>query len=309
NSAIADIVVAADQTSVKANLVSGPRTRFKTARAVPLIERLMRALRRMLVDGTLPVNQIGYAAGWSDSTSMWLVPKTVADAVRDYLVREETGEGAGAGIPTDNNRLFDTWQEYGAVRPNQKGGALWNIEIRAGEQVKSLNALCFPLEMLYQEPSQYPRPFSGEIRPLSAATNVEGSTAQPATEAAQTPAEAAAAGMPAPATPTALPPALVAAVAPAPAAPIAVLNAGPTDEHLAPVADTPGQNGEAEVAAPAPTASPEAAPNAAPKTPVPTMKQSSASLKHLLSGEPPAAPRDGVLEMPGAVVPVDPYAS
>ncbi|WP_186237722.1 MobH family relaxase [Burkholderia gladioli] len=309
NSAIADIVVAADQTSVKANLVSGPRTRFKTARAVPLIERLMRALRRMLVDGTLPINQIGYAAGWSDSTSMWLVPKTVADAVRDYLVREETGEGAGAGIPTDNNRLFDTWQEYGAVRPNQKGGALWDIEIRAGEQVKSLNALCFPLEMLYQESSQYPRPFSGEIRPLSAATNVEGSTAQPATEAAQTPAEAAVAGMPAPATPTALPPALVAAVAPAPAAPIAVLNAGPTDEHLAPVADTPGPNGEAEVAAPAPTAPPEAAPNVAPKAPVPTMKQSSASLKHLLSGDPPAAPRGGVLEMPGAVVPVDPYAS
>ncbi|WP_052142721.1 MobH family relaxase [Burkholderia gladioli] len=312
NSAIADIVVAADQTSVKANLVSGPRTRFKTARAVPLIERLMRALRRMLVDGTLPINQVGYAAGWSDTTSMWLVPKTVADAVRDYLTREETGEGAGAGIPTDNNRLFDTWQEYGAVRPNQKGGALWDIEIRAGEQVKSLNALCFPLEKLYPEPSQYPRPFSGEIRPLSAAANVEGSTAQPGNEVAQLPGADAVAGTPVPvATQNASPPAHVAAVTAAPAAPIAAPAAGPADEHLAPVSETPGPNGEAVAAAPAPapTASPEAAPNGAPKALVPTMKQSSASLKHLLSGEPSAAPRDGVSEMPGAVVPVDPYAS
>ncbi|MCR1769787.1 MobH family relaxase [Burkholderia glumae] len=301
-SAIADIVVAADQASVKANLVTGPRTRFKTARAVPLIERLMRALRRMLVDGTLPINQIGYAAGWSDTTSMWLVPKTVADAVRDYLAREEAGEGAGTGIPGDNNRLFDTWQEYGAVRPNQKGGALWDIEIRAGEQVKALNALCFPLEKLYQEPSQYPRPFSGEIRPVAVATGPAQAVAQPSAEAIETADCGATAAGPAPSVTPA------ASIASAPAAPVAAAAVGATPEHLEPVSESPTIERAAAVA-PEPIVPSEVPTVGATRVTVPTMKQSSASLKHLLSGEPPAAPREGAVQVPGAVVPVDPYAS
>ncbi|WP_369050163.1 MobH family relaxase [Burkholderia gladioli] len=309
NSAIADIVIAADQASVKANLVSGPRSRFKTARAVPLIERLMRALRRMLIDGTLPINQVGYAAGWSDTTSMWLVPKTVSDAVRDYLGREEAGDGAGAGIPTDNNRLFDTWQEYGAVRPNLKGGALWDIEVRSGEQVKTLNALCFPLEKLYQEPEQYPKPFSGEIRQLSdgpgeVGASPEANALEPDLKPAAAPFAEDASEGPAPAA--------VASANVSVALPATALGDGTLDDHLAPVSDEPGTESDA------PPAPPQAPPVEAPaiagaeavagKASVPAMKQSSASLKHLLSGGPPL-PRDATVTAPGSVVPVDPYAS
>jgi predicted hotdog family 3-hydroxylacyl-ACP dehydratase len=51
SNAIAWIVTQADRESVRLNLLTGPRTRFTTARAVPLIERLMEALRRMLAEG------------------------------------------------------------------------------------------------------------------------------------------------------------------------------------------------------------------------------------------------------------------
>uniref|UniRef100_UPI003BEEFE7B MobH family relaxase n=1 Tax=Burkholderia arboris TaxID=488730 RepID=UPI003BEEFE7B len=167
--AIAEIVIAADRESVAANLLTGPRTRFKSARAVPLIERLMEALRRLIVEGTLPINQAGFAAGWSDSEFMWMVPKTVADAVRNYLEQQEVGETSGAGIPTDNNRIFDTWQEYGAVVANESGTALWHIEVELAGNVKTLNAVKFPLDRLYADPAHYPKPFVGTIRARSAA--------------------------------------------------------------------------------------------------------------------------------------------
>lgn len=311
-SAIAEIVVAADQASVKANLVTGPRTRFRTARAVPLIERLMRALRRMLVDGTLTLNQTGFAAGWSDAECLWLVPKTVADAVRGYLEREETGESAGAGIPTDNNRLFDTWQEYGAVRPNAKGSALWDIEVRSGDQVKTLNALCFPLEKLYAEATLYPKPFAGEIRVLGATSDTQVDTAAEAGNSA--PADGA--SLPALAAPVTEPAPGAEAAAPLPTAgastgatastvpsdrPVAIAP-GAHDDQLEPVVDDNG-------AVSAPTPSREAVPAAVSDPPpalgtssgsnaaVPAMRQSPANLRQLLASSAPA------------VAPVDPYAS
>ncbi|MET3448260.1 MobH family relaxase [Ralstonia sp. 1138] len=185
SSPIAEIVTAADRESVAANLRYGPRTRFRTARAVPLIERLMQALRRMLLEGLLPINQTGFSAGWSDGEALWLVPKTVADAVREYLKKHEIGEGAGAGIPTDNNRLFDTWQEYGAVIPNATGGALWNIHIESKHNGKALNALRFRLDVLYAQADAYPKPFEGRIRILGEglANAVEPETASPCADA------------------------------------------------------------------------------------------------------------------------------
>ena len=56
--AIGRIVSQADRKSVDV-LLSGPRTRFATARAVPLIERLMEGLRRQLAEGGLPLNRAG----------------------------------------------------------------------------------------------------------------------------------------------------------------------------------------------------------------------------------------------------------
>ncbi|OYZ53600.1 MAG: hypothetical protein B7Y21_15095, partial [Hydrogenophilales bacterium 16-61-112] len=58
-----EIVTRADSESVKNNLMQGPRTRFASARSVPLIERLMQALRLMLEEGRLSLNRAG-SHGW-----------------------------------------------------------------------------------------------------------------------------------------------------------------------------------------------------------------------------------------------------
>ena len=165
-STLAGIVRQADGESVRRNLLTGPRTRFATARAVPLIERLMEALRRMLVEGArLPLNRSG-AAGWVYEGDAWFVSKRLADAVRDYLKETESG----AGLPGEdmNDRLFDTWQEYGALLPNPAtGGAVWKVQVEGEQYRHVLTVLRFPLSKLYPDPSAYPSPIAGRVVVLS----------------------------------------------------------------------------------------------------------------------------------------------
>lgn len=152
---IAEIVSKADQKSVADNLLSGPRTRFASARAIPLIERLMTALRRILTEGVIPLNRAG-ATGYCDGEYLWCVAGSIAKAVREYLNQNETREPGAAGVPDDNNRLFDTWQEYGALVPTAAGGAIWNIKVRIAEWEQSFTVLRFPLAKLYARPDLYP---------------------------------------------------------------------------------------------------------------------------------------------------------
>ncbi|HDR9017874.1 TPA: TraI domain-containing protein [Burkholderia vietnamiensis] len=166
--ALAKIVGEADRRSVAQNLLAGPRTRFATARTVPLIERLMEGLRRLLAEGELPLNRAG-ATGYCDGESLWCVAKTLAEAVRSYLARHEQQQPGAAGIPSDNNRLFDTWQEYGALVPTPEGGAIWTVEITVGTWKQNFTVLRFPLERLYADPGRYPRALAvGAVRVLEA---------------------------------------------------------------------------------------------------------------------------------------------
>lgn len=154
--ALAKIVGEADRRSVAQNLLAGPRTRFASARTVPLIERLMEGLRRLLAEGEIPLNRAG-ATGYCDGESLWCVAKTLAEAVRSYLARHEQQQPGAAGIPADNNRLFDTWQEYGALIPTPEGGAIWAVEITVGTWKQNFTVLRFPLARLYADPGRYPR--------------------------------------------------------------------------------------------------------------------------------------------------------
>ncbi|MCA8057151.1 MULTISPECIES: MobH family relaxase [Burkholderia cepacia complex] len=156
DSALAKIVGDADRRSVAENLLAGPRTRFSTARAVPLIERLMEGLRRLLAEGGVPLNRAG-ATGYCDGESLWCVAKTLAEAVRHYLASNEAQQTGAAGIPTDNNRLFDTWQEYGALEPTPEGVAIWTIAVAIGAWKQTFTVLRFPLARLYADPARYPR--------------------------------------------------------------------------------------------------------------------------------------------------------
>ncbi|WP_454692430.1 MobH family relaxase [Achromobacter aloeverae] len=153
---LAEIVSKADRKSVADNLLHGPRTRFSSAKSVPLIERLMVALRRLLVESHLVLNRAG-AAGYCDGQHLWFVSGTVADAVRDYLNRNEQRQENAPGVPEDNSRLFDTWQEYGAIETNASGSAIWRVQVTIGPWAQTLTMLKFPLDKLYAEQAQYPK--------------------------------------------------------------------------------------------------------------------------------------------------------
>jgi integrating conjugative element relaxase (TIGR03760 family) len=171
---IADLVKAADAQSTRRNLLSGPRTRFATARAVPLIERMMEALRRMLAEGgTLPLNRNG-AAGWVYQGEIYFVARRLAEEVRTYLQQNESAEG----LPGDkmNDRLFDVWQDYGAIVVNPAtDGAVWHVSIEglSGEMflLERMSVLRFPLGILLSDPAKYPQSFVGRVTVLDSTTS------------------------------------------------------------------------------------------------------------------------------------------
>lgn len=163
---LADLVTQADRQSVAANLMEGPRVRFASARDVPLIERLMAGLRGMSAEGLLPLNRDG-AAGFVKDGSIWLVCKRTADELREYLQKNELAAPDGApGLPSSfkNDRVFDTFQEYGALTPNPStGGAVWTVQVSDSTWAHSLTMLRFPLEQIYQ-PDRVPGDFPGTIK-------------------------------------------------------------------------------------------------------------------------------------------------
>lgn len=156
-----ELVTRADAESVRRNLLTGSRVRFTSARRVPLIERLMHALRGMLKEGgRLPLNRSG-AAGWVYGGDLWFVSKRLADEVRAYLQGIDSVED---GIPSDNQRLFDTWQEYGAAVPNPKtGGAVWDVTVVGPDYQHPLTLLRLPLSVLYERAELYPPAMHGRI--------------------------------------------------------------------------------------------------------------------------------------------------
>lgn len=165
---IATLVTAAEKESVRANLLDGLRTRFSTAKATPLIERLMDALRRMLAEGGhLPLNRPG-AAGYVFEDDVWFAAARLANAVRDYLHANESS----IGIPGEdkNDRLFDVWQDYGACRSNPVSGrALYSgrVEFDGNSDGYDLpSMLRFPLKLLYPNPDSYPAQLAGRIQSL-----------------------------------------------------------------------------------------------------------------------------------------------
>jgi len=160
---LGEIVGKADRESVAENLFHGPRTRFASARAVPVIERLMTALRRMLDEGGhLPLNRPG-AAGYIHDECAWFVAGTVADRVRAYLNKSEVRRDGAAGLPEDNSKLFDVWQDYGAAVQNARGGSMWKIAVQIGEWRETFTVLCFPLSKLYRDRSAWPGNCAGTV--------------------------------------------------------------------------------------------------------------------------------------------------
>ncbi|HVR48946.1 MAG TPA: MobH family relaxase [Pseudorhodoferax sp.] len=179
DSLLAKIVREADKASTRRALQSGSSARFATASAVPLVDLLMQGMRDLLRVGTeLPLNRSG-AAAWVFDGSIWFVAKRLADATRAWIKAQAPDEA----VPGEakNDRLFDTWQEYGCLMPNpHTGQAIWYVTVHgeAGDAAAanaagagrngtgyehSLSVLRFPLDKVFADPQHYPRAMQGRI--------------------------------------------------------------------------------------------------------------------------------------------------
>lgn len=167
DSLVAKIIKRADSLSTQRALTKGSKARFASAKAVPLIDLMMKAISSMLQAGTvLPLNRNG-AAGWVFEGAVWFVAKRLADSVREWVKAHEPEEA----IPgqAKNDRLFDTWQDYGVIDLNPvTGQAIWYVEVHGneGEQggyVHEFSMLRFPLSKLFQSESQYPAAMRGHL--------------------------------------------------------------------------------------------------------------------------------------------------
>lgn len=172
--ALSEIIKKADQESTRRNLTSGSRARFETAKSVPLIEKLMGAIKAMLAQGGyLPLNRDG-SAGWVYDNSIWFVAKRLADSVREFIIQHSHADDDGIPGETKNDRLFDAWQEYGYIIANPvTNQAVWRVVVKAttktGEMAyqHELSVLRFPLSKVWSDPSEFPEAMLGKIEVIT----------------------------------------------------------------------------------------------------------------------------------------------
>jgi integrating conjugative element relaxase (TIGR03760 family) len=169
---LAEIVRQADMESTAHNLRHGSRVRFSAAKQTPLIEVLMQRLRHLLshVDGvSIPLNASG-AGGFVGTDYTWLVVPRVVDMLVDDIKRVEPERS----LPTERTRIFDTFQEFGAIdaRPGTTQ-CVWKIRVRGGDAavgtdfVHELSALKFRTSLLFKTT---PKLFNGQIEVIGETT-------------------------------------------------------------------------------------------------------------------------------------------
>ena len=168
---IAEIVRAADQSSVSNNLGATTGVNTDHSASVPLQEKLIISLRNLVNDGELKRNKPG-AAIWVTDEYTWAVSKATMEAVRIQL----TSEGH-KGIPKNVVRLFEILKDHELIQPNPEGESVWTAEVNdfAKNWQQKLTFLCFKNEVIW--PTSNPDKFDGEINPI----DKEGSAAEPPT--------------------------------------------------------------------------------------------------------------------------------
>ncbi|MCI4411471.1 MAG: TraI domain-containing protein, partial [Thiotrichales bacterium] len=162
---ISDIVTKADQASVKLDIGQGTQVRFNVVRTRPLIEILMESLNHLLLNDGFKINQSGGAAFVYES-DIFMVSKTTADRVRDWITANRSSYLVS--LPTDNERLFSTWQDFGQIVPTPDNKAIWTCIFEGinnnGKFKFELTVLRFPLHCVYGEnQAAYPKQFAGSI--------------------------------------------------------------------------------------------------------------------------------------------------
>jgi integrating conjugative element relaxase (TIGR03760 family) len=154
-SSIGEIVSIADGKSVASNL-GADSSRMSTVKTKPLHEKMLTALRHLLMEGELPLNRNG-AAGWVVGDDCWLVSKRTVDAIRDQLTQE-----GHSGIPSKNGRLFDILQEHGVIIPFGEK-AIWPSIIEGEGWSNNLTLIKVDAKKIWTNPAQRPSDFDGRI--------------------------------------------------------------------------------------------------------------------------------------------------
>ncbi|WP_033416063.1 MobH family relaxase [Hahella ganghwensis] len=161
---IGDIVREADMTSVARNLGASGK-RLSNAPSIPLIEKLMTALRQLIETDQLRVNRNG-AAIWIKGEYAY----TVCGVVAKKVITQCNDIGI-TDIPHDNSRLFDTWQEHGYALSTSNGNAIWFVKVanKSRDETETyshfLTVLKFEVRKLFH-PSRRPMDFDGTIEEL-----------------------------------------------------------------------------------------------------------------------------------------------
>jgi hypothetical protein len=162
HSRLAEVVRQAAAESVRRNLLTGSRVRLAAARGVPLIERLMSALRAIVPDRTRIPFSGPDAAGWVQDSDAWLDADRLLDAMQRQLQADALGDTA---ISADD-KIVQTWAAYGTLMPNpQSGAARWNALVGDGDDGQVRTLLRFSLNLLFSEPLAWPARRDGTFDP------------------------------------------------------------------------------------------------------------------------------------------------
>lgn len=160
---IAEIVRTADCASVSRNLGATTGVKTEHSALVPLHEKLIVSLRKLINDGELKRNKPG-AAIWVTDTDTWFVSKATMEAVRVQLLNE-----GHKSIPKNVVRLFEVLREHDLLVPNPEGESVWTAEIDDYQRnwTQKLTFLRFKNEVIW--PTSNPDRFDGSVTPLDKA--------------------------------------------------------------------------------------------------------------------------------------------
>ncbi len=154
---IGEIISLADGKSVARNLgAESNQITASNTKVKPLHEKMLTALRYLLLEGELPINRNG-AAGWIEGDNCWLVSKRTIDSIRDQLSKE-----GHAGLPTKNGRMYDILQEHGILSPCDDK-AIWKVSINGEGWSNELTVINIPVSKIWTNPSNRPSEFEGTV--------------------------------------------------------------------------------------------------------------------------------------------------